>query len=180
MENKKYKFYFDMDGVLANFNAHAPKCASDTNRPSDQLNETARIAKRQMWQTIESTDDFWHNLPITGGIESVLDSAQNIAELFVLSKTPNPKNFVNGEKYIAFIANEKRDWIARNMGNYFDADHVIICAGKKGEFISPSQFDILVDDRIDNINEWCESGGHGIHFMNVQDTCDAILNKKFM
>lgn len=169
-----------MDGVLVNFNAHAPKYAFGTNRPTEKLDDTTRAAKAKMWHDIESKPDFWHNLPMTDGIKSVLDVAGNIGKLRVLSKTPKAKNFIGGDKYVAFVASEKRDWILRNLGNYFNTKDIIICSGPKGELITPTKKDILVDDRIDNINEWCEMGGRGVHFVKAQDAMLAILHERFM
>lgn len=178
--DKKYCFYFDMDNTLVNFNAHLPKYALNTNRPTEKLDSDARAAKLQMWRQIENIPNFWHDLPITDGIQSVLNVAGKIGKLRVLSKTPKAKNFIGGDKYVAFVASEKRDWILRNLGNYFSNENIIICSGPKGELITPNKNDILVDDRIDNINEWREMGGRGIHFINVHDVFWNIIHEKFM
>jgi 5'(3')-deoxyribonucleotidase len=180
MANKEYKFYFDMDNTLVNFNAHLPKYAIGTNRPSEKLDGDARSAKIRMWREIENTPNFWRDLPMTDGISSVLNAAQNIGELFVLSKTPRAKNFIGGEKYVNFVASEKRDWILRNLGDYFVAQNIIICTGPKGELVSPTTTDILVDDRIDNIEEWRNMGGRGIHFLSVQSALYSILHTRFI
>ena len=178
--DKRYTFYFDMDNTLVNFNAHLPKYALCTNRPTEKLDDAARAAKRQMWLDIENIPKFWHDLPMTDNIQLVLDVAGNIGKLCVLSKTPRAKNFVGGDKYVAFVASEKRDWILRNLGNYFAPENIIICTGAKGELVSPTLNDILVDDRIDNVNEWRENGGRGVHFTNAYDAKLAILREKFM
>lgn len=178
--DKRYTFYFDMDNTLVNFNAHLPKYALCTNRPTEKLDDAARAAKRQMWLDIENTPKFWHDLPMTDNIQLVLDVAGNIGKLCVLSKTPRAKNFVGGDKYVAFVASEKHDWILRNLGNYFAPENIIICTGAKGELVSPTLNDILVDDRIDNVNEWRENGGRGVHFTNAYDAKLAILREKFM
>lgn len=117
---------------------------------------------------------------MTDNIQLVLDVAGNIGKLCVLSKTPRAKNFVGGDKYVAFVASEKRDWILRNLGNYFAPENIIICTGAKGELVSPTLNDILVDDSIDNVNEWRENGGRGVHFTNAYDAKLAILREKFM
>ena len=178
--DKKYRFYFDMDNTLVDFNAHLPKYALDTNRPTEKLDADARAAKLQMWHWIENTPNFWHDLPITDGIRSVLNIAGDMGKLYVLSKTPKARNFIGGDKYVAFVASEKRDWVLRNLGNYFNTKDIIICAGPKGELISPNRNDILVDDRIDNINEWREIGGRGLHFTNARDAYLAIKHERFM
>ena len=178
--DRKYSFYFDMDNTLVNFNAHLPKYALNTNRPTEKLDDAARAAKLQMWHQIENTPNFWHDLSITEGIKSVLNVAGKIGKLHVLSKTPKPKNFIGGDKYVAFVASEKRNWILRNLGDYFNAEDIIICTGPKGELIHPTKRDILVDDRIDNINEWREMGGRGVHFINVHEAFLVILHEKFM
>ena len=178
--DKKYRFYFDMDNTLVDFNAHLPKYALGTNRPTEKLDADARAAKLQMWHWIENTPNFWHDLPITDGIRSVLNIAGDMGKLYVLSKTPKARNFIGGDNYVAFVASEKRDWVLRNLGNYFNTKDIIICAGPKGELINPNRNDILVDDRIDNINEWREIGGRGLHFTNTRDAYLAIKHERFM
>lgn len=167
------KIYFDMDGVLVNFDAMRPN-NTDLNHPSADLSPEKRIQKKQFWQQIEQEPNFWHDIPSMPNIEHLLSVSSTLGEIFVLSKTPGAHHFINGEKYVEYVANEKRKWIADNMGKYFDTEHTIICDGAKGELIRPSKTDILIDDRPENITEWESHGGTGIVFTNAIDVAQKL------
>lgn len=167
------KIYFDMDGVLADFDSmHTNAC--NLNHATKDLSETERELKRKFWLDIEKQDNFWADMPAIKDINNVLNVAKSIGEIFVLSKTPGAKHFIGGQNYVDYVANEKRKWILKNMPEYFDAAHIIICDGKKGELIKPSQTDILIDDRPENITEWESCGGRGILFQNATTTSCEI------
>ena len=169
------KIYFDMDGVLAHFDAMRPN-DKDLNHPSEDLSPEKRAAKKLFWQEIEKQPNFWRDIPVMVNIEYLLKTAFDMGEIFVLSKTPGPQKFIGGQKYVDFVASEKRKWIAKNLNKFFDEKHVIICDGPKGELIHPTKTDILVDDRQENINEWESHGGRGVLFINAADAVKRMKN----
>lgn len=165
------KIYFDMDGVLVHFDAMRPN-DKNLNHPSKELSPEMRAAKKQFWLDIEQQPNFWRDIPEMPRIEQLLNVAKQSGEIFVLSKTPGAKHFIGGQKYVDFVADEKRKYVLKHFGNFFDNKHIIICDGDKGELIKPTHNDILIDDRQENINEWQTHGGQGILFTN------AILTTK--
>ena len=167
-------FYFDMDGVLADFDSSAPKNSQALNHPSESMSDTEKQAKRQFWQTIEQNKNFWRDIPLFPGIKDVLKSAQTKGELFVLTKTPGAKHFIGGQDYVDFVTKEKIDWILKNMPEFFDEKHIIVCDGKKGALIKPTENDILVDDRAENITEWEQHNGRGILFDEISRVIKEI------
>lgn len=167
-------FYFDMDGVLADFDSSAPKNSQALNHPSESMSDTEKQAKRQFWQTIEQNKNFWREIPMFPGIKDVLKSAQTKGELFVLTKTPGAKHFIGGQDYVNFVTKEKIDWILKNMPEFFDAKHIIVCDGKKGALIKPTANDILIDDRVENITEWEQHNGRGILFDEISRVIKEI------
>ena len=167
------KFYFDMDGVLVNFNSMVPN-NSDLNHPSEQLTPEKRAAKTQFWRKIEQTPNFWRDIPMTNNADYMLSVAHECGEIFVLSKPPSAKHFATGQDYVNFVANEKRKWIATNFPYFFNESHVIICDSSKGKLIKPTFDDILVDDRQENVKDWVECGGRGILFRDAMDTVNKI------
>ena len=162
-----------MDGVLVDFNSVRPN-ASNLNHPSQELSEQDRELKRQFWLNIEKQDNFWAEIPMMKDIKNVLDIAKSMGELFILSKTPGAKHFIGGQNYVNYVADEKRKWVLKNLGQYFDDNHIIICDGNKGELINPSSEDILVDDRNENIIEWESHNGRGILFINSDDAVKKL------
>ncbi len=173
------KIYFDMDGVLVDFEHGARNVYqnfADLNHPSEELSPEQREAKRQCWLKIEQQGDFWCNLPVMNDAEQLLGVAKSVGEIFILSKTPSAKHFVNGEKYVQFVADEKRKWVLKHLGKFFDDEHIIICNGKKGALAKPMPEDVLIDDRCENINEWESCGGRGILFVNSIDSANKLKN----
>lgn len=169
------KIYFDMDGVLADFDASI-STSQDLNHPTENLTAANRALKEKLWHDIEQNVKFWSDMPIIKNAEQMLNTATRHAECFVLSKAPSAKHFINGEKYVRFIENEKRKWILKHFGNFFDISHIIICNGNKGELIHPTHNDILIDDRQENIKDWELCGGRGILFQDAATTSYAIEN----
>ena len=163
-----------MDGVLADFDSSAPKNSQALNHPSESMSDTEKQAKRQFWQTIEQNKNFWRDIPLFPGIKDVLKSAQTKGELFVLTKTPGAKHFIGGQDYVDFVTKEKIDWILKNMPEFFDEKHIIVCDGKKGALIKPTENDILVDDRAENITEWEQHNGRGILFDEISRVIKEI------
>ena len=107
--------------------------------------------------------------------EYLLTTASDVGEIFVLSKAPRAEKFIGGQKYVEFVAKEKRKWIASNLSRFFDAKHVIICNGQKGKVMQPNNQDVLVDDRQENITEWESHGGVGVLFTNALDTANRLV-----
>lgn len=165
--------YFDMDGVLVDFEAVTGD-VKDLNHPSSELSPEKCAEKKQFWLNIEQNHTFWADLPVMENIKDLLNVAKSKGEIFVLSKTPGAKHFVTGQDYVDFVASEKRKWILKNLGNFFDCEHIIICDADKGKLIQPSVNDILIDDRPENITEWQLCGGRGIVFMNSIDTIKEL------
>jgi len=168
------KIYFDMDGVLANFDVMCPN-NKDLNHPSEDLSPEKRAAKKLFWQEIEKQPNFWRDIPVIENTEYLLTTASDVGEIFVLSKAPRAEKFIGGQKYVEFVAKEKRKWIASNLSRFFDAKHVIICNGQKGKVMQPNNQDVLVDDRQENITEWESHGGVGVLFTNALDTANRLV-----
>ena len=63
----------------------------------------------------------------------------------------------------------KHDWVNKELPGV----HLILRSAKhKKDFAGPKN--ILIDDRIDNINGWRESGGIGIHHVSAKHTIDQL------
>lgn len=169
------KIYFDMDGVLADFDSMHSE-ADKFNHSSSDLSPEMRVAKTQFWREIEQQENFWRDIPVMQDTEKLLTVAKSVGEIFILSKTPSAKHFISGQKYVDFVADEKRKWVLDNLGEFFDAKHIIICDTKKGALMKPGQGDILIDDRHENISEWESFGGRGILFTNASDVIKELKN----
>jgi len=173
------KIYFDMDGVLADFDGMANKLrrpSAEFNQPSELLGDEQRAAKQEFYKTIEGTD-FFADLAIIPGAIDILDAARRVAgeNLFILSKAPKAKNFVTGIEYQKQIARQKTEWALKHFGDYFAPARIfIVMDGAKNESVVPTKNDILIDDRPDNIEKWTAGGGAGILYTSPAAVVSAL------
>ena len=167
-----------MDGVLADFDAAAAGidnvCGNDLNRQTKEMDAVALNAKKMRWRRIEEKPTFWRDMPVMCGIDALVRVAAGRGEIFVLTKAPGAKNFAGGDVYVDFIEDEKRDWISRNMSEFFDNAHVIVARIAKEELLHPGYDDILIDDRAGNVADWCAAGGRGIVFRDVDSAIKEL------
>lgn len=169
--------YFDMDGVLADFDAAvAPynQAGLNLNNQNARLADDARVAKRARWQRIEQAPNFWADIPVFDGIRDLLCAARDMGEMFVLTVVPDAKNFVGGAQYVDFIDAQKRAWIAHHMSEFFDDAHIITARIPKQDLVHPTVSDLLIDDRGANVDDWCAAGGRGIIFKDVKSAIKEL------
>ena len=161
-----------MDGVLADFDSSANKIKNtddNLNRAGEFLTKEQLRAKREMWRNIEGTE-FYADLGILSGAEQMLDAAQKVAgaTLYILSKSPGAKNFKTGINETERIARQKTEWVLSNLGKYFTPENIFITrSGGKADFVRPALSDVLIDDRVEIIDEWRAAGGTGIHYTSA-------------
>ncbi|MDR0727131.1 MAG: hypothetical protein LBF37_03655 [Rickettsiales bacterium] len=164
------RLFFDMDNVLADFEKDAKKHkvpGIELNKGDSLLSPDVLDEKKRFWQRIEKNQNFWLQLPMVTDIKLLLDYAIKMGDMYVLSKAPAASNFVGGKTYYNKIIKDKKTWINQNMSKYFPKSRVIVSDVPKGKLIGPGATDVLIDDRLDNVNEWQQAGGAGIHFKDV-------------
>lgn len=171
-----------MDGVLADFDLaaeHLSEGRTDLNNQNKLMTEDAKAAKKQRWQRIEAHTGFFENLPLVPQIKELLTVAQGKGELFVLTAVPSAKNFVSGDIFVEHIKTAKRQWIAKNMADFFAPESVIVVMGAKEDLIKPTKSDILIDDRAGNVADWVAAGGTGIHFQSAAQAIKDLTSVDF-
>lgn len=173
--------YFDMDGVLADFDQAVLRAQlpGNLNKSSRYISLDDQAQKRARWRAIESDRNFWANIPVMDGIFALLDAASKCGEIFVLTSAPGAKNFAGGTAYVDFVEAQKRAWIARHMSMCFDDAHVIVTRIAKEKRVQPTQNDVLIDDRVENVADWIASGGRGIVFTSPAQAIQAIKDLTF-
>ena len=168
--------FFDMDGVLANFNKAADAIQKDrgNNKPFDELNDEEKAKVKAFWSKVEERGpSFWADME---PIPQAVDLLNMLAEhkkirLFVLSSLPKTGSELAKQGKEAFLE--------KNFSGIFDG-HFFTIGKPKGLFVR-NQFDILIDDRISNVKNWQYNGGIGLLFTNntyniVVDTLSQILS----
>ena len=148
----EYKIYCDMDGVLVDFDKGYLKLTGH------KLNGEHR-SDDHFWDPINDAGyDFWINL------EWMNDGKR----LWNYIKKYNPEILSapsrQNESRVA-----KHNWVEREL----PGTHLILRSAKhKKDFAGPKN--ILIDDRIDNIQGWRDSGGIGIHHVSAKHTIDQL------
>jgi hypothetical protein len=154
-DTDKYTIFCDMDGVLADFD-------NGTKKHTDNF------------------VDNWHDLPVSffssldkaDGADKLMNFIEtNFEKVFILSA--GPKEHRGEISRLAPI--DKKNWMKMNFG--FESDKVIVgTKEQKKMYAAGNKNNILIDDTIDNIKQWEQSGGTGIHYTSAE-LCIAKLKQ---
>lgn len=151
MQNE-YKIYCDMDGVLVDFNK-GYKELTGVDLGTEHRNDT------HFWDPINDAGyKFWINL-------GWMDDGKRLWKYIQkynpeLLSAPSRQN----DSRVA-----KHDWVERELPGV----HLILRSAKhKKDFAAPKN--VLIDDRLDNIQGWRDAGGIGIHHVNTKHTIDQL------
>ena len=161
------KIYFDMDGVLTNFNKGVidllhlkPINQSD---PFDYKKTNALYAK------MRTVDHYYDKLePIQEAVDLLFELYEKYGDdIQILTAIPKP------HRGIITASEDKINWTKRLIS---DKIKINICyRAEKANFCTGVDC-ILIDDYDKNIREWEALGGTGILYTNIKDVKNA-LNK---
>jgi len=154
------KIYFDMDGVLADFDGGIRNlCHMEPVKQKKEENEETY----RMWDSVRSIEHFYDRLepyPDTVNIFFILKNKyKNRVE--ILTGIPKPK------RHIENAAEDKIRWVRRILGE--DVIVNIVYKEEKKNFVRSKEC-ILIDDYSVNIEEWNSMGGTGILHINADTT----------
>ncbi len=138
--------FLDLDGVFADFDAAVARMFG---KPSEQ------VPRREMWARIFRTRGFWSDLAMMPGADMLWERVRRYDPVFLTG-------VLKGDRT---CEPSKIAWVRQRFGT----DRVICCMARdKPSYGKPG--DILVDDRISNVDAWTAMGGHGILHRTVPDT----------
>lgn len=153
------KIFFDMDGVLADFNRGVEELC---NLPRVEQSKADKARDDEMWARIRQIEHFYDKLePMDGAVEmfkAIYEKYGDKCE--ILTGIPKPK------RGILNAGEDKTAWIHRlfspdiKVNIVFKEEKKNYCTGKDC---------ILIDDLISNINDWESTGGTGILFKSPED-----------
>lgn len=155
------KIYFDMDGVLADFDRGVREfCGME---PSPQGKEWRPGMDDPMWEKARNVPHFYDRLqPIPGALEMLRTVHEKYGgRCEILTGIPKPKRGMIG------AAEDKVSWMRR----LFPGDIVIytVFREQKPEYCTGRDC-ILIDDLEKNIEEWEQEGGTGIVHTDPEHT----------
>ncbi len=163
------KIYFDMDGVVADFDRGVRELAGFNMSETDQDKKSAAEDKA-MWEHVKRVPNFYDKLePMPRGFEmfkAVKQAYPGIVE--ILTGIPKP------HRGIETAGEDKIAWSNRLMGEDIPV-HIVFKEEKKN--FATGKDCVLIDDRGKNIEEWEEAGGSGIFYKEGETDIMKELEK---
>ena len=156
------KIYFDMDGVLADFERGVKEICGLTP-PSQNAKHRKPGEDDEMWKAIKACPHFYDYLELMPGAKDMFDAVYEKYgdKCEILTGIPKP------HREIVNAADDKKIWIKRLLSEdvivntVFRAEKPQYCIGNGC---------ILIDDMERNIKEWNEMGGIGIVNVSAEET----------
>lgn len=170
-----YNVFFDMDGVLADFDKFASNVVNNKgiNKPSKNLTEDERTKKALFWTKIITTyPKCWLDFELIDGVKEIIEnlSKQKNITLYILSSIPSLThcllNKFDTESYRNLVKIYKIEWLKKyNLFGYFKK--IFLVDNDKTNYMISGEKNILIDDRPANINDWKSNKGIGILFQTA-------------
>ena len=136
------RLYLDLDGVMADFDAHFPALFGVDHR---------QMLDDDMWATINAHPSYFRDMPLCDGAKAFFD---RISWLDPIILTACPKS------NYAHVAKQKREWVREHLST---TCHILpVMGGRNKPLFMHSKGDILIDDFRRNIEAWEQDGGVGI------------------
>ncbi len=158
------KIYFDMDGVLADFDLGVVEICG-LPRPAQGHDSAER--NRRMWAAIRDVGHFYRKLkPMPGAIEMF----QTIYDVYgdrceILTGVPKPK------RNIPEASADKVEWVRKYLNDNVVV-HTVLREEKIKYCFGPEY--ILIDDYTKNGYEWMEHGGTVINHNSSEETLERM------
>jgi hypothetical protein len=145
------QLYVDMDGVLADFDAHHEKVFGE--RP-------CKIKDNVDWKAICAIPDYYLSIP---PMKDAITLWSYIERYYPIVLTGIPSS-------IEEAADNKRNWVKKYIGSYV---RVECCrSSEKCNYAKPG--DILIDDGDKYRQLWIDKGGIWITHTSAEDTINAL------
>lgn len=157
---KVRKIYFDMDGVLADFDRGVRElCGIE---PTDQNKVTPEQDDR-MWEKIRQVDHFYDRLEPMPGAKEMFDAVYGKYgdRCEILTGIPKKK------RGIVTAGEDKKAWMKRILSETVEVN---ICLRAEKIEKCTGTGTVLIDDLRENIDDWQAAGGTGILHVSAEKT----------
>jgi hypothetical protein len=144
----------DLDGVMADFDAHFPDVFGLDHKS---------MADEEMWNKINAHKSYFLDMPLCDGADAFYAEVEHL-EPIILTACPR-KNYANA-------AQQKRQWVRDNLSP--DATVLPVMGGHNKWLFMHDAGDVLVDDYAKNIKPWVKAGGAGVLHKNFDETSRQI------
>ena len=155
------KIYFDMDGVLADFEKGVRELCH--MEPQPQNGKRSAKVDDLMWEAIREVDHFYDRLDLMPGAKEMFD--------ILYGKYGDRCEILTGipraERGLETAAEDKINWAHRLLSEQVKVNAV--CRKHKQEFCTGPE-SILIDDREKTIREWRDLGGTAILHTSPEET----------
>lgn len=154
----EYKFFVDLDGVLADFDRHVLELLGRHPRSFKP--------KQELW------DSLTHLIEVEGKkFFSGMHLMNDANELWEYVLPHKPQILTATGTTFTSAAEQKRKWVEKHLG-----EHIVVNTTTKSKH--KAQFAahnyILIDDRHKSINPWIEAGGIGILHTSAEETINQL------
>ena len=156
---KVEKIYFDMDGVLADFDRGIKELCGLEPRPQD----SSLGSDADMWEKVKEVEHFYDKLFLMPGAKEMFDAVYSKYgdKCEILSAVPKPS------RGILSAGDDKIKWVRRLHSE--DIQINIVLKEEKRNYCTGKGC-ILVDDLEGNIQAWKDFGGTGILHKSSEET----------
>lgn len=144
------RVYLDLDGVMADFDAHFPATFGLDHRG---------MADNAMWETINAHPSYFRDMPPYPGAVAFFAEIKHLDPI-VLTACPS-SNY-------AHVARQKRAWTREHLSK--DIVILPVMGGKNKALFMHAPGDILIDDFRRNALAWEAEGGVAVLHRNFDDT----------
>jgi len=142
--------YLDLDGVMADFDAHFPALFGVDHR--EMLDE-------EMWSRINAHPSYFRDMPMCPG---ALEFFHEVRHLNPIILTACPKSDY------AHVARQKRAWVRQHLSPELTV--LPVMGGRNKPLFMHAMGDVLVDDLDRNCGAWADAGGYPVRHRNFELT----------
>lgn len=148
------RVYLDLDGVMADFDAHFPATFGVDHRG---------LADDAMWETINAHPSYFRDMPPCAGAVKFFRSIEHLRPI-ILTACPKT-NYPH-------VARQKRAWVREHLSEHVTV--LPVMGGRHKPLFMQEPGDILIDDWRKNIEAWNEAEGVGILHRSFEGTAAAL------
>jgi len=156
------RLYLDLDGVMANFDAHFPALFGVDHRA---------MADDAMWAIINAHPSYFRDMPPFEGAKEFFDGISYLDPI-ILTACPR-SDYPN-------VARQKRAWVREHLSG--DCIILPVMGGRNKPLFMHAPGDILIDDFKKNTGAWEAEGGVAIlhtDFVSTSYSLISILGQGF-